>query len=185
MEIKQFLKKSIKRLFTKNGQDKTVSYYLIDFLFRKVLRHNSKVNWPIHFTSTIHAPEKLVVGENTYPGDSPGVYINARNGIYIGDNTNIGPRVSLISANHNMIDNDLHMDKTSIKIGKFCWIGANAVILPGVQLGDFTTVGAGSIVTKSFTEGYCIIAGNPAKVLSEIDKDQCLQHALSRRNKSS
>ena len=44
----------------------------------------------------------------------------------------------------------------------------NCVILPGVELGDNTIVGAGSIVTKSFKEGKCIIAGNPAKKLRDL-----------------
>ena len=38
----------------------------------------------------------------------------------------------------------------------------NSIILPNVNLGNHTIVGAGSVVTKSVTEGYCIIAGNPA-----------------------
>ena len=51
---------------------------------------------------------------------------------------------------------------------KNCWIGFNAVILPGVILGDNTIVGAGSIVTKSFESGHCVIAGNPAKIIKYI-----------------
>lgn len=43
----------------------------------------------------------------------------------------------------------------------------NSVILPGVVLGEHTVVGAGSIVTKSFSEGYCVIAGNPAKIIKK------------------
>ena len=45
----------------------------------------------------------------------------------------------------------------------------NSVILPEVTLGDYTIVGAGSIVTKSFTKGNCVIAGNPAKVIKELN----------------
>jgi acetyltransferase-like isoleucine patch superfamily enzyme len=50
----------------------------------------------------------------------------------------------------------------------------NSVILPGVELGDFTVVGAGSVVTKSFKDGYCVIAGNPAKVIRLLEKEKCI-----------
>jgi acetyltransferase-like isoleucine patch superfamily enzyme len=49
-----------------------------------------------------------------------------------------------------------------------------AKILPEVELGDFTIVGAGSVVTKSFSEGYCVIAGNPAKLIRKLDREQCI-----------
>lgn len=44
----------------------------------------------------------------------------------------------------------------------------NAVILPGVKLGDHTVVGAGSVVTKSFEEGYCVVAGNPGRQIRRL-----------------
>lgn len=59
-----------------------------------------------------------------------------------------------------------------VRIGDYCWIGMNVVILPGVVLGTRTIVGAGSIVTKSFPDGYCILAGNPAKIIKNLDKDK-------------
>lgn len=145
-----------------------VSFYLTDFLFRKILRHNSKVKWPVHFTSTIHSPENLFIGKETFPGDSPGVYINALNKVYIGDFTNIGPKVSIISANHDLRDNNLHMECPPIIIGRHCWIGANAVILPSVELGNHTIVGANAVVTKSFKNGNCVITGNPARLIREL-----------------
>lgn len=45
----------------------------------------------------------------------------------------------------------------------------NSLILPGVKLGDHTVVGGGSVVTKSFPDGYCVIAGNPAKKIKDIN----------------
>lgn len=44
----------------------------------------------------------------------------------------------------------------------------NSVILPDVTLGDHTVVGAGSVVTKSFPDGYCVIVGNPARKLRDL-----------------
>jgi acetyltransferase-like isoleucine patch superfamily enzyme len=55
-----------------------------------------------------------------------------------------------------------------------------AVILPSVQLGDFTIVGAGAVVTKSFEEGYCVIAGNPARVIRQLNKEECNAFAQSK-----
>lgn len=157
-------------------------YYVMDFIFRKILRQNGRVNWVLHYTSTVHHPEKIVRGKEVYPGDSPGVYINAMNGVEIGDYTNIGPQAGILSTNHNFIDNAKYDPARPIRIGKYCWIGKNANILPEVVLGDFTIVGAGAIVTKSFEEGYCVIAGNPAKKIKELDKQACLSFAQQKQS---
>jgi acetyltransferase-like isoleucine patch superfamily enzyme len=155
-------------------------FMAMDFLFRRILRQNAGVPFPVHHTSTIRTPDQLRVGQGTFPGDSPGVYINADNGIEIGDFTNLGPNVGLISANHDSIDNTVRVSAESIRIGKFCWLGMGAIVLPEVQLGDFTIVGAGSVVTKSFPEGYCVIAGNPARVLRLLNRDDCDKQATAR-----
>ena len=57
-----------------------------------------------------------------------------------------------------------------------CWLGMGCVVLPGVTLGDFTVVGAGAIVTKSFPEGYCVLGGNPATLLRHLDHDACMAY---------
>lgn len=51
-------------------------------------------------------------------------------------------------------------------IGKRCFIGANAIIMPGLRVGDNVIVGAGAVVTKDVPNG-CIVAGNPARVIRE------------------
>ena len=59
-----------------------------------------------------------------------------------------------------------HIKDNEIVIGEHVWIGANALILAGVKItGRFVVIAAGSIVTKDITEDYCIVAGNPAKVI--------------------
>lgn len=131
---------------------------------------NRHVPWPVHFTSTVHSPERIRLGRATWPGDSPHCYIQARNGIEIGDFVNLGPGVGLISANHDPLDNSRWLDAPPIRLGAHCWVGMNAVVLPGVHLGERTIVGAGAVVTRSFPEGNCVVAGNPARVLRRLDQ---------------
>ena len=54
-----------------------------------------------------------------------------------------------------------------VHIGKNCWIGAGAVILPGITIGDNTVVGAGSVVTKDLPDGV-VAVGNPCRILRKI-----------------
>jgi acetyltransferase-like isoleucine patch superfamily enzyme len=56
----------------------------------------------------------------------------------------------------------------------------NATVLPGIVLGDFTIVGAGAVVTRSFPDGYCVVAGNPAAIIRTLDKSECEQFAAGR-----
>jgi len=108
------------------------------------------------------------------PGDmqifmSRGVYFANRNApITIGKGAWIGPNVGLITQNHDPADPARHLPPEPIVLGEHCWIGMNAVILPGVVLGPYTTVGAGAVVTRSFPEGHCVIAGNPARLLRRL-----------------
>lgn len=88
--------------------------------------------------------------------------------IIIGKGTYIANNVGLITENHSILDPDKHEQPKNIILGEKCWIGMNSMILPGVELGPHTTVGAGAVVTKSFVEGYCVLAGNPAKIIKRI-----------------
>ena len=100
---------------------------------------------------------------------SNGIYYQDIGKIFIGSGSFIGPNVGLITENHDIKDPSKRGGVKSVSIGQKCWIGMNSVVLPGVKLGDHTVVGAGSIVTKSFPEGYCVIAGNPAKMIKKIN----------------
>jgi acetyltransferase-like isoleucine patch superfamily enzyme len=146
------------------------SFWWMNWYAKKVLRINPLVPWPVHFTSTVHHPERVKFGKGPhFPGDSPCTYIQAYNGIEIGDDVNMAPGVGLISANHDPSDITRHLPAPPIRIGNRCWIGMNAMILPGVELGDGVVVGAGAVVTRSFPAG-CIVAGNPARLIREVQE---------------
>lgn len=126
------------------------------WFIQKIIGVNKEAYWPMHFTSRVSCVKNILIGVGSAPGLSPGCYIQGFGKIYIGDYTLIAPNVGIISANHSLYDHTKH-DKGIIRIGNYSWIAMNAIILPNVTLGDFTIVGAGSVVTKSFP-GYCVIA---------------------------
>jgi len=91
-------------------------------------------------------------------------YVQARNGIKIGNNLRMGPGVGLISANHDEEDYDMHLQIDPIIIGDNVWIGMNAVILPGITIGSNVMIGANSVVTRDIPSNV-LAAGNPCKVI--------------------
>lgn len=140
---------------------------LVNFFFQKILRINAEVPFMVHFTSTVSKTVYLGKGVAQYFANSGGCYVQGINNIYIGDYTIFAPGIKIISANHDKKDLHKH-DKTThpVIIGKHCWIGANAVILPGVTLGDHVVVAAGAVVSKSFPSNV-VVGGVPAKIISK------------------
>ena len=95
--------------------------------------------------------------------------------IYVGDHTMFGPNVTVASAGHPVLPElreKAYQFNMPVHIGKNCWIGAGAVIVPGVTIGDNTVIGAGSVVTKDIPADV-VAVGNPCRVLREIgEKDR-------------
>lgn len=129
----------------------------------------NKRYWPAHRNCTIANRDLIFVGLNSLVG-RPGNYIQGAGGVFIGDYVQLAQNVGVLSSNHDLYDQRIHVKKKVI-IGDYSWIGMNSVVLPGVELGPRTIVAAGSIVTKSFPNGFCVIGGNPAKVIKFLDKD--------------
>ncbi len=91
--------------------------------------------------------------------------------IYVGDYVLFGPHVTVATAGHPVAP-ELRGEKVGqfnipVRIGNNVWIGAHAVILPGVTIGDNSVIGAGSIVTKDIPADV-VAVGNPCKVLRPI-----------------
>jgi len=128
---------------------------------------NRGAYWPVHPSSVIVHAERIKLGKKSRPGYSNGCYIQAINGIEFGDYVGVAPGVTIISANHNPENQSEHLPAPPIKFGSRCWIGAHAVILPGVELGEEVIVAAGAVVTKSFPSRV-IVAGVPARVARHL-----------------
>jgi acetyltransferase-like isoleucine patch superfamily enzyme len=160
--------------FIRETKNSEVPITLTMWFRQKILRVNAGAYWPMHPSSIVSYATNVYAGIDTCPGYNPGCYIHGINKIYIGDHTQIAPNVGLMSGNHDLYDYRIQTASAPIVIGKHCWIGMGAVILPEVVLGDFTIVGAGAIVTKSFPEGHCVIGGNPARKIKDLDKAKCV-----------
>jgi len=143
-------------------------FTLFKFLVvQKVFRINHHVPWPVHWTSQVKKPKKIQKGTRN-PGMALCCYLDGRNGIIIGENTWIGPRVSIISQNHNINNYHKYEKISPIKIGNNCWLATNSTILAGVELGNHVIVAAGAVVTKSFKQDNILLGGVPAKIIKKL-----------------
>jgi acetyltransferase-like isoleucine patch superfamily enzyme len=146
------------------------------FFLQKILGINRSVPWPVSGYIRIGDFSNIEFSNNDLNNfQSIGNYfqgIGAK--IIIGEGTYIAPNVGIITENHDVNDPDKRMEAKAVKIGEKCWIGMNCVILPGVDLGPHTVVGAGSVVTKSFPDGYCLLAGVPAIQKRTFKKDETI-----------
>lgn len=110
---------------------------------------------------------EMTVGDNCWIGQN--VFLHSGGGIEIEEEVGIGPGVMILSHTHKEEDPDksiLSSDQEfkKVKVEKGCDIGIGAIILPGITIGKYSIVGAGSVVTKNVNP-YSVVAGNPAKLL--------------------
>lgn len=128
---------------------------------------------------SIVAPFFVDYGDNIHLGNNVEINMNCVfldcNLISIGDFTGIGPGVHIYAVFHSTVPSE-RLPKNSnfwksqtapVTIGKNVWIGGGSIILPGVSIGDGTTVGAGSVVTKSLPPNV-IAVGNPCKIIKYL-----------------
>lgn len=101
-----------------------------------------------------------------------GVFIQAYHNVTIEDNVTLSPGCMILDSGldvDSLVNKDVkkHIESfVLVKLG--AWLGAGAIVLPGVTIGEYSIVGAGSVVTKD-VEPYTIVAGNPAKVIRKIE----------------
>lgn len=124
--------------------------------------------------SFIQPPLACDYGTNVSIGDD--VFINFNcvildcASVTIGDRTQIAPSVQLLAADHPrdaQTRRDLLELAHPISIGSNVWLGAGAIVLPGISVGDDSIVGAGSVVTRDVPSGVLAV-GNPCRVVREL-----------------
>ena len=95
--------------------------------------------------------------------------------VKIGDNCQMAPNVAIYTAGHPLHPvsrNSSYEYGKEVTIGDNVWIGGNAVICPGVHIGNNVVIGAGSVVTKDIPDWY-VAAGNPCRLIRKItDEDK-------------
>lgn len=151
-----------------------IGTFFLNCFFKYVLRINKSAPFPMHYSSRVSFGKNIDIVEElddkTFQkclACSPGLYIQARNGLNVHSSVNIAPGVKIISSNHDLNNLKKHVEGKAISIGSKVWIGANAVILPEVNIGSGAIIGAGSVVTKDIPENV-VACGNPAKVIKKI-----------------
>ena len=116
--------------------------------------------------------ERISIGNNCRLNEQ--VHLNGRSGIFIGDNVTISYGAKIISTGYDVshwveTGERKHFTDKPVYIGDYCWIGAGAIVLPGVRInGKFVVVAAGAVVTSDIEESYVVVAGVPARIIKHL-----------------
>ncbi|CAN5555842.1 N/A [soil metagenome] len=144
---------------------------LLNWIVQRIFRVNADVPFSVNYTNKITGWENCYFEDDIVKANlclSGGAYITVFEGtkLEVGAGTIWAYNICIQTGNHKPGKLDVY-EVDSVRIGKNCWIGNGAAILAGVTLGDNVTVGANSVVTKSFPSNV-VIAGVPAKIIREL-----------------
>lgn len=139
----------------------------------RFFKFNKSFFYPKSKTCIIRHPLNMKLGENSVIFKN-GCYIQGGGKLIVGKYVIFATNIGVITANHKLTNQNEH-DRGIVEIGDYCWVGMNSVILPNVVLGPRTVVAAGAVVTKSFPEGFCVIGGNPAKKIKDINPEEFIE----------
>jgi len=132
-------------------------------LCRVKMGHNIRINRGCKFRKS----KQLTIGNDCiFLGD---ILFDSLGGINIGNDVTISFRAMLISGGHNVQHPFFEADHRPIVVKDHVWIGAGAIILRGVTIGEGAVVSAGAVVTKD-VEPYTIVGGVPARKIGERTK---------------
>lgn len=132
--------------------------------FGKLFHHQLPSTSTIMTPTYIDRANKVTIGRHTFINHH--LVTVALGGITIGDNVQIAPNVTLLTANHDQNDLQL-LHCYPINIENNAWVGAGAKIMPGVTVGQGAIVASGAVVTKDVPD-RTVVAGVPAKVIKQL-----------------
>ena len=120
------------------------------------------------FACINNAVGDVIIGDHTRIG----LHNTIIGPVTIGSHVNLAQGITVTALNHNFEDSDKRIDEqgvstTPVTIEDDIWIGANAVILPGVTIGNHSVVAAGAVVTKN-VPAHSLVAGVPANIIKQI-----------------
>lgn len=120
------------------------------------------------FSCINNAVGDVIIGDHTRIG----LHNTVIGPVTIGSHVNLAQGITITALNHNFEDKEKFIDEqgintTPVTIGNDIWIGANAVVLPGVTIGDHSVIAAGAVVTKNIPS-HSLVAGVPAKIIKQI-----------------
>lgn len=118
----------------------------------------------IYPSANIFAPWNLEMGICGCIG--PGAELYNKDKIILGDQVTISQGAYLCTAGHDITSKTMALTTAPITIGSLAWIGAKAIVLPGVTIGEGAVVAAGAVVTKD-VEPWTVVGGNPAKFIKK------------------
>lgn len=136
------------------------------------LRFHTAKGFVDHLGKNVNIERNAEFGQRLSVGDNSGVGINSRlyGEIHIGRDVLMGPDCYIFTVNHAFTRVDIPIieqgsgEMRPVTIGDDVWIGARAIILPGITIGNHAIIGAGAVVTKDIPD-YAIVGGNPAKII--------------------
>lgn len=126
---------------------------------------NRGKNAPISSSARFNHPQNITIGDRSNINRNCMIWAGDTAKVIIGKDCLTGPGVTIIASRYNVKGRNIIRSyppyEKDIIIGDDVWLGANVVVLPGVNIGNGAIVGAGSVVTKN-VEPYTVVAGVPA-----------------------
>lgn len=158
-------------------------YRLVNALWQRVISLGQTAEYLAHYPQfghigtdvtfeddvAVNRPGNISIGDGSFVGQ--GVSLNAVDELVLGEQVLVAAGCRIMTWNHVISDRSIDLDELGkesapVRIGDGVWLGYDAIVLPGVEIGKGAVIGAGAVVTND-VEPYTVVGGVPAKRLGE------------------